>query len=48
MATGKSKGYGFVSFFNKWVSCGGDLQQMLQKKESFWSPSAAGFTFLSC
>lgn len=20
MATGKSKGYGFVSFFNKWVS----------------------------
>lgn len=21
MATGKSKGYGFVSFFNKWVSC---------------------------
>lgn len=22
MATGKSKGYGFVSFFNKWVSRG--------------------------
>ena len=26
MATGKSKGYGFVSFYNKWVSGPGSIQ----------------------
>lgn len=32
MATGKSKGYGFVSFFNKWVSV--PIMTVLEESET--------------
>lgn len=32
MATGKSKGYGFVSFFNKWVSVSLVLERRIYSK----------------
>lgn len=37
MATGKSKGYGFVSFFNKWVSV--PVMHMCERTEKTWAGS---------